>query len=264
MSSLPKISIVIPSLNKVDYIKETLESVVSQDYPDFEVIIHDGGSIDGTLEIIKKYKDRYPDLITWESKNDKGQMEALNEGFVKATGDIITYINADDVYEKDSLLKVGKAVGKHPGYFWYAGKGKIIDGSGRAITPWVTKYKDFLLRRNSYQLLLMVNYLIQPSVFIKREAFQKYGPFVGWKGRVLEYALWLKIGKDQMPRVINEYISSFRIVEGSISSSLYRKILTKDYEIASKYTDNPVILLLHSLNNLGRIIAINLLGRRET
>ena len=109
MKAFPKISIVIPSYNKVKYIQETLESVIFQKYPNLEVIIQDGGSTDGTLEIIKKYAKKYPKIISWVSIKDKGQVDAINRGLRKAKGNIVTYLNADDLYEKGALFEIAQS-----------------------------------------------------------------------------------------------------------------------------------------------------------
>ena len=260
MKFLPKISIVIPSLNKDNFIKETLESIVAQDYSNLEVIIQDGGSTDGTLQIIKKYAKKYPGLISWESGKDNGQVEAINKGMMKAKGEVLSYINADDIYEEGALTTVGKYFANNPDTFWLAGKGNVINLEGRKIAEWVTTYKNFLLNLNSYTLLLIVNYLVQPSVFISRNAYKKYGPFTGTKTGVMEYDLWLKIGKVKMPKVLDKTLSSFRIYKSSISTKEFKKVLLADEQIAEKYTQNPLILLLHHMHNAGRVAVINLVG----
>lgn len=260
MKKQPKISIVIPSFNKGRFIEETLKSIFSQNYPNLEVIIQDGGSTDRTQAILKKYAKKYPKILSWESKKDKGQVDAINKGLAKATGEIVTYINADDVYKKGALLEVGRYYAKHPRTLWVAGKGEIIDDGGKVISSLVTDYKNFLLSQNNYNLLLMVNYLMQPSVFLSREAFLKYGPFTGTKAGVMEYDLWLKLGQKQMPKVINKTLSAFRIYTGSLSTKGFKKLLFLDEQIAEKYTQNPLILLLHYLHNIGRVAVLNILG----
>lgn len=257
MKSLPKISIVIPSLNKEKYIKSTLESIVSQDYPNLEVFIQDGGSSDGTIEIIKRFAKKHTAIIRWESKKDKGQTDAINEGMKKVSGEIVSYLNADDVYSKGALKKVGEYFAKHPNTFWIAGKGKTIDGKGRKASEWVTDYKSFLLKLNNYNLLLMVNYLMQPSVFLSMKAFREYGPFTG-KRNVMEYDLWLKLGRKQMPRIIDSYLSSFRLYKDSISMREFKETLLEDERIMRKYTDNAVLVGLHWLHNLGRVVIANI------
>src|SRR3990167_10909805 len=103
----PKISVIIPSLNKAKFISQTLKSIFDQGCSGLEVIIQDGESSDGTLEIIKKFAGRYP--VKWESKEDKGQLDAINKGLSKATGEILTYINADDFYEEGVFKAVAHA-----------------------------------------------------------------------------------------------------------------------------------------------------------
>ena len=260
MKNLPEISIVIPSFNKKEFITETLDSVFSQNYPNLEVIIQDGGSTDGTIEIIKRYAKKYPKIISWESKMDKGQVDAINKGFKKAAGEVLAYINADDVYKKGAFLEVGRYFAKQPETLWIAGKGEIIDEHGKVISSLVTGYKNFLFTQNKYELLLMVNYLMQPSVFLSKGAFQKFGPFTGTRTGVMEYGLWLKLGKEQMPKVLDKSLSSFRIYRGSISTKEFKKVLFADEQITEKYTQNPLILLIHYLHNIGRVAVLNILG----
>jgi glycosyltransferase involved in cell wall biosynthesis len=257
MKNLPKISVVIPSYNKQAFIGETLESIFGQDYPNLEIIVQDGGSNDGTLAIIKKYAERYPKQMIWESKKDKGQTDAINRGLRRARGDVLSYINADDVYKKGALLIIGRYFAKHPGTLWLAGKGEMIDKEGKIISSWATDYKNYLLSLNNYQLLLMVNYLMQPSVFLSREAYQKYGPFLG-KKNVMEYELWLKLGLKEMPKLIDSYLSSFRLYKESISMSQFKRVLLEDERIVRKYTDNPVLIGLHWLHNITRAVIANI------
>ena len=255
MKNLPKISIVIPSFNKVRFIEETLQSIFKQEYSDLEVIIQDGGSTDGTVNVIKRFAKKYSG-IKWESEKDNGQLEAINKGLKKAIGEVVTYINADDVYKKGALLTVGKYFSKNPDTLWLAGRGDVIDEGGREISRLVTGYKNLLLAINRYPLLLVVNYLMQPSVFLARGAYEKYGPFTGSQVGVMEYELWLKLGRVKMPAVLDSYLSSFRLAGGTISSTEFKKVLLLDEKIAEKYTKNPLVLLMHRLHNLGRVATI--------
>lgn len=251
-NELPKISIVIPSFNKGSYIDQTLHSIFSQKYPNLEVIIQDGGSTDETLVVIKKFAKKYPTIINWISKKDKGQLDAINRGLRKATGQILTFINADDVYMPGALMGVGKQFLEYPESLWMTGYGNVIDPAGNVVAPLVTKYKNLLIDRNNYQLLLTVNYITQTATFISKKAYLKYGPFMGNKRYVMEYDLWLKLGKVQMPRVLKRNLASFRLAPEAISLSTFQEILKIDQKIAQKYTKNELILFLHTLNNLGR------------
>jgi glycosyltransferase involved in cell wall biosynthesis len=250
---LPKISIVIPSYNKADYIRDTLDSIFKQEYPNLEVIIQDGGSTDGTVGVIKKFATKYPKIVSWVSKKDKGQMDAINKGLKKATGELLTFINADDIYEQGALEAIGKAYSENPDALWLAGRGKVINKEGKEVAGWVTKYKNLLLKLNSYNLLLVTNYLMQPSVFLTKNSYQKYGPFKGTDKFVMEYDLWLKLGKTEMPTVIDRNLSRFRLAGDNISSTQFSNTLTEDLKIVRNYTNNPILLGLHKLHNVGRI-----------
>jgi len=254
MARYPKVSIVVPSFNKVDFIKDTLESIVSQKYPNLEVIIQDGGSTDGTLEVIKKYQKKYPKIFKVESKKDKGQLDAINRGLKKATGEILTFINADDVYEKNAFKMVAEAYIKNKDALWFAGKGRVINREGREIAKIATLYKNFLLKLSNFQFLLITNYIFQPSVFITRRAYKKYGPFTGTKTAVMEYDLWLKLFKVSKPVIIRCYLSSFRLYRGSISTSKVKEMMAEDERIVKKYTSNPFVIFLHRIHNNARFL----------
>lgn len=253
-NKLPKISIVIPSYNKKNYIGETLQSIVDQKYSNLEVLIQDGGSTDGTLDIIKEYAKKHPKIFYWESKKDKGQVDAINKGLKNATGDIITYLNSDDVYEDDTLEYIGNHFLSKPKTKWLVGKGRVIDEKGNEIFKLVSFYKNTLLLINNYSLLLIVNYIYQPSVFFRKSVYKKHKPFKGVGGIVMEYEMWLKLGKEGVPVVSNKYFSKFRLTKEGFSSTQYKEILGRDLEVVKRFTGNPLILLIHRVNNLGRII----------
>lgn len=258
-NDLPRISVVIPSYNKAAYIRNTLQSIVDQAYPSIEIIIQDGKSTDGSVEIIKDFAKKYPKLFKWESKKDKGQLDAINKGLKKAKGEILTYINADDIYEKGALLKIGEEFLKQTNTLWITGYGDIIDKDGNKFGGFVTRYKNFLLNINSYRVLLIVNFITQASTFLNRKAFEKYGPFTGTRNYIMEYDFWLKLGKIQMPLVIKENLSSFRLASGNISTTAAKELLKIDNQIVEKYTQNKLSLVLHKLHNLGRIFLLNFL-----
>jgi glycosyltransferase involved in cell wall biosynthesis len=256
---VPKISIIIPSYNKVKFIGQTLDSIIGQKYPNLEVIIQDGGSTDGTLGIIKKYADKYPKIIRYESKRDKGQLDAINRGLKKATGEILAYINADDVYAKGAFMNIEKAYVKNSNAFWFAGRGRVINSTGHEIAKGVTWYKNLLLSLNFRFFLLVTNYLIQPSVFLTRSALEKFGQFTGTPNFVMEYDYWLRLSTASMPNLISKDTSYFRISERNISSVSYSKLLRIDNTIVKKYTNNLPILILHKINNLLRVVIIKYL-----
>ena len=255
----PKISVVIPSYNKTKYISGTLESIVRQKYPDIEVIIQDPGSTDASLEIIKKFTHIYPKIFKLYTEKDRGQLDAINKGFKKAKGEILTYINADDVYEKDALKYVSEAYNNHPKPLWFAGRGRVIDEKGNEIAKLITAYKNLLLHLNSYILLLITNYIMQPSVFLTRSAYIKFGGFTGTRRFVMEYEMWLRLGRKEMPVVIPQTLSSFRLPQGSISRTDFEETLGEDYAIVLRFTRNFLILALHRLHSLGRRLIVKII-----
>jgi glycosyltransferase involved in cell wall biosynthesis len=253
----PLISIIIPSFNKDEYIGDTLTSIIKQNYPKLEVIIQDGGSTDQSVNIIKKFASKYK-YIKWESKKDKGQLDAINKGMKKARGEILAYINADDVYEKNAFNEVSKVFLNNPAILWLVGKGRVINDKGIEIAKPVTQFKNLLLKINKYNLLLVTNYLMQPSVFISRKAYDKYGSFTGVSSFITEYEMWLKIGVKQMPYVCDKYLSSFRLASGSITSSDFKHLLNEDVKVVEKYTKNPILIFMHLLTNIGRLFVIKI------
>jgi glycosyltransferase involved in cell wall biosynthesis len=267
----PRISVIIPSFNKVRFISKTLSSIFEQNYTNLEVIVQDGGSTDGTLEIIEKFAHKHPEVLKYESKIDKGQLDAINKGLRKATGDILTYINADDVYKPGALNSVAEAYIKNPEASWFVGRGSVIDKNGKEIAKLVTLYKSLCLRLNFYFLLLIFNFVMQPSVFFTKKAYKqslasqgpgkKYGLFTGTGNFVMEYDLWLALGAVSMPVVIDKSLSCFRISGENISSTSFKDTLGEDFKTVRKYTANPLILLLHILNNLGRVLVICVLKK---
>lgn len=259
INELPKISIVTPSYNKVNYIAATLQSIIDQRYPDLEVLIQDGKSTDGTVDIIKRFARKYPKIFKWVSERDNGQVDAINTGLKKASGEVLAYLNADDVFYKGALLKVGKIFAENPHCLWVTGYGDIINDKGKTISSWVTKYKNFILRLNSYQALLAINFITQPSTFLSKKAYRKYGPFTGTRKYVMEYDLWLRLGKVEMPYVLQGTLSSFRLTADNISSVSSRELLSIDYKLAQNYTKNSIILFLHNLHNWGRIGLVSIM-----
>lgn len=166
MSILPKISIITPSFNSVSFIEQTIDSVLSQAFPNLEYIIIDGGSTDGTVDLIKKYENY---LTYWISESDKGQSHAINKGITRATGDIINWLNADDYYEPDTLRTVSAAF-ENPHVRAYGGRSRIFNDRG---TIRYSNGSD-VYEGNLAKTIGMAR-IDQPETFFHREAWQKVG-----------------------------------------------------------------------------------------
>lgn len=222
--------------------------MIEQDYSNLELFIKDGGSKDGTVEIIKHYANKYPKKIKWISSKDSGQTAAINYGMGHVSGEILGYLNADDIYKKGALKAVGEYFSNYPNVMWAYGKSDIIDGDDRPIRGWITNYKNFWLANYSFTTLLILNYISQMSCFFRREAYQKIGDFDEKQFYVMDYDYWLRLGEFYRAGVINKYLSSFRIVSTTKSSTGFIKQFRDEYEIAKKHTSSKIILFLHYLH----------------
>src|SRR6185369_2074543 len=130
-NTFPSVSIVTPSFNQGHYLEQCIDSILSQNYPNLEYIIIDGGSTDGSVEIIKKYEKH---LTYWQSQPDNGHYSAVNEGFARATGDILCWLNSDDLFHKDGLFKVASVFKGHEDVEFITGKRVGFDAEGNLLS----------------------------------------------------------------------------------------------------------------------------------
>lgn len=235
------LSIVTISYNQADFLRQTIESVLSQDYKSIEYIIIDGGSTDSSLEIIKEYSDS---LAYYVSEPDDGPAAALNKGFNKATGDFIYYINSDDVLIQGAISKVVKFIERQPNYDIYYGHGYITNSKLDNIRP---IYSD---RWNTVLYKLGLCTIIQQSTFIRKSAFLNSGGFNNsnksqWDGELI---VDLALSGSKFKRH-NFHTAYFRVHPASTSGGagdheayLQTKIrLNKKIESNSKSTSIPII-----------------------
>lgn len=255
LNNLPKISIVTPSFNQARFIEKTIKSVLSQNYPSLEYIVMDGGSTDETVKILKKYGKK----IIWKSEKDQGQADAINKGLKIAKGEILAYLNSDDILLPDCLLKVGKFFQQNPKIRWAFGKCKIIDEKGTEIRKVVTFYKNLLLPFVSKNLLLVVNPISQPATFWRREVTQKIGFFAEKHYYCMDYDYWLRMITKFQSGFINDYLAGFRIHQKSKGELNFVKHFQDELGVAKKYTQNGFLIFLHYLNYLSIILGYNLL-----
>ena len=244
------ISVITPSFNQALFIEETIRSVLSQEVNSpFEYIVMDGGSDDGTLEILKKFDGR----LKWFSGKDDGQSDAVNKGIAKAGGDIIGWLNSDDIYLPGTLQKVEEYFARNPRCNWLYGKCRIIDEEGREIRRWMTLYKNLASKRFYYPLLLIENFISQPAVFFRKSAFEEAGRLKPGLSLAQDYDLWIRLAKSGPPGVLQDYLASFRIHKKAKSSTYSKKQFIEQYNIHKSHDHGIFLLLLHRIN-IARVI----------
>jgi glycosyltransferase involved in cell wall biosynthesis len=209
---LPSISVVTPCLNGAATIGEALESVRSQGYPRLEHLVVDGGSTDGTLEILERAEG-----IRYVTEADGGRVDAVNKGVAMTGGDVIAWLNADDRYHPGALRAVGEAFAADPAVTWVTGYCDIIGADGEQIRSAVTGYKNALLRHWSFPLYLTQNFVSDPATFVRRDAYERVGPLNPRYRISHDYDFWLRVGRERPPVVLRRNVSSFRMAEGSLS-----------------------------------------------
>lgn len=197
----PRISVVTPSLNQGKFIEETIRSVLLQSYPDLEYIIMDGGSNDNSVKIIKKYE---PWLTYWVSKKDKGQSNAINNGFMLSTGEIMGWLNSDDFYNKNALSKTAIILDSKDGFNWLVGATNIINEKGKYLK---IQYPPDSISNNTF-FLYQKHWISQPSTFWNRKIWQQSGPLDEDLSYVMDVNLFFSFFLKSQP-IITQYPISF-------------------------------------------------------
>jgi glycosyltransferase involved in cell wall biosynthesis len=225
----PTISVITPCLNAAATIEQTIESVRAQDHPQVEHVVVDGGSTDDTIAIVEHAGLRYV------SEPDDGRPDAVNKGIAMTSGEIVAFLNADDLYEPGALSAVAEAFAAHPDAGWVTGYCRIVDGDGAEIRTGVTRYKNAFLRRFSYGLYLTQNFVSDPATFVRRDALERAGPLEPGYRISHDYDLWLRVARAGDPVVLRRYLARFRMAEGTLSMSTFELQFREHGEIARRH-----------------------------
>ena len=212
-NDLPFVSIITPSFNQARYIEATIQSVLSQDYPNIEYLIVDGGSTDGTVEIIKKYQGRggvTPSLQGhhihwWVSEPDKGQTDAINKGFGRAQGQILAWLNSDDTYESGAVSAAVKYLLEYPHVGMVYGDCNFINEEGRVIGKFGSAQTDYRLLRQGYV------HIPQQTMFFRAEWWKRVGPLDPSFYFAMDYDLWTRLAAHTELKYVPQTWANFRL-----------------------------------------------------
>lgn len=205
-----KFSIITICLNSQNFIEQTIRSVIDQDYPDIEYIIVDGGSVDGTVDIIRHYAEK-DKRIKWVSEPDNGISDAMNKGVEMASGKFIAHLHSDEFYLDSKVISdVASICTMAPETVWLTAGFHFVDEAGRFI-------REIGVRRYSYRRLIRGNIILHPATFIRRDAFNAIGGFDLTVKYCMDYHLWLRLGALANPEILDRPLAGFRIHPGSRS-----------------------------------------------
>lgn len=222
----PKVSIITPNYNSGRFIEETIRSVLFQGYPNLEYIVIDGGSSDDSVKIIKKYE---PWISYWISEKDSGQSEAINKGLARATGELVAYLNSDDLYLPGTLCGIANIFCTKPDTNWIVG-GCLIGNSPRDAvlnTP--------LIPCPAWKCLTRQYFIPQPSVFLKAICLKKYGFFDDQLHYCMDYDYWCRLLlSDDIPETTTEPLSFFRLHQDSKTTLVQPKFEMENIAVIRK------------------------------
>ena len=224
--ALPTISLVTPSLNQGRFLRATIESVLTQDYPGLDYFVQDGGSTDETLEILREYEGRVP----FASERDSGQSEAINRGLARARGEIVGYLNSDDLLLPGALRAVGEAFAADPALALVYGRALFVDAEGRPLGRCLTQ-------RWEPGRLGDACFVAQPAAFWRRRAGAEVGPFDESLHHAMDYDFWLRIA-ERYPaaavRYLERDLASARWHDGAKTAAGWDRALEEIFELVER------------------------------
>src|SRR5574337_800152 len=184
MAALPLVSIITPSFNQANYLEETILSVLNQDYPNLEYIIIDGGSTDGSVNIIRKHEQR---LAYWVSEPDLGQSHAVNKGFLRAKGEILGWVNSDDLLCPGAVRLAAEFLASNPEVSLVYGGADFIDADGRLMLP--MRCEDFDVARC---LTRLVTPIPNPAAFLRKDTIRRIGLLDQNLRYYMDFEYWIR------------------------------------------------------------------------
>lgn len=226
-SKWPKFSVVTPSFNQGQYLEETIRSVLLQNYPNLEYFVMDGGSKDGSVEIIKKYE---PWLTYWVSEADAGQSAAINKGLNLGTGDIFAWLNSDDFYSPNMLSHAAIYLALHPEVGMIFGDRSVVDENSKIVQ--YIRYFSFF----RWQLRYMSG-IPQESAFFRAEIFRKAGQLDEHLQYAMDFDLWWRLSKITKFKHVHEIVGNYRnheATKGNVTNSMVESPFRREVNLVRK------------------------------
>lgn len=228
----PLVTIVTPTYNREAYLRWTINSVRNQTYSNLEHIVVDGASTDGTIELLRKMERTY--RMRWTSAPDAGMYHAINDGLQHARGEILAYLNSDDVYFPWAVEAVVDAFQRHPeADFIYGDALAVDDETGKAVLYWMLPFDLDYIRRNGF--------LAQPTVFWRKSAFERIGPFDVTLRYVADCDYWMRAGADHSFMKIDEFLAIERLHRATLREAIGAPLWAELAGVRSRYVslDGP-------------------------
>jgi glycosyltransferase involved in cell wall biosynthesis len=249
MSRLPRITIVTPSYNQAPFLEQTIRSVIDQGYDNLEYFVIDGGSTDGSVEIIHRYASR---LAGWVSEPDKGQTDAINKGLARATGDIVAFLNSDDLYLPGTLDTVARHMSGNMSTDWLVGVCNCFESDGGHRKPFVPQAPSSLAN----YLMGVGGMLPQPSCFWSARLIHRYGPFDTAMHYAFDYEYHCRLlAGGETPTLINQPLADFRFHALSKGVAQRDRFMPERLAVARRYA--------HALSWGNRLMLYRNVGYRQ-
>ena len=235
-----KVSVITPSFNQGKYIERTIESVLNQRISELEYIVMDGGSTDQTVDILKKYDS----VLEWRSEKDNGQTDAVNKGLRLAKGDIIGWLNSDDIYYPNAIRAVLDVFEKNPDI-------NVVYGNAYHIREDDSIIEEYYTEEYSYERLKEVCYICQPAVFFRKCLVDKYGYLDETLQYCMDYDYWLRLGKSERFYHLPVFIAGSRLYEDNKTLGARKKVHEEMLRMLKK---NLKVIPARWIYNLAHVI----------